>query len=217
MAFKNCFSASTDEIWIGLNDRKSEGFFEWADHSTVSFTSWESGRPDVSTERNDCILIRGEVTHPAFTQARQSYVHVIQVKCLLNLSSSVFIWRMFNLHFKWTTPRDQSHSLIIGKTSYFWYLEKCNCVIFWFFAEWEVGGPYVQWEKRFHLYEDECLNTYRRGSVTGYRLQNCMLPLPICIFTAVQKFGSSFDFEIESPIRLFTDLHHFVTFRYALA
>lgn len=26
MAFKNCFSASTDEIWIGLNDRKSEGF-----------------------------------------------------------------------------------------------------------------------------------------------------------------------------------------------
>lgn len=45
----------------------------------------------MSTERNDCILIRGEVTRPAITQARQSYVHVIQVKCLLNLSSSVFI------------------------------------------------------------------------------------------------------------------------------
>lgn len=69
------------------------------------------------------------------------------------------------------------------------------CFVLGFFAEWEVGGPYVQWEKRFHLYEDERLNAYRRGSVTGYRLQNCMLPLPLWIFTAVQKFGSSFDFE----------------------
>lgn len=44
-----------------------------------------------------------------------------------------------------------------------------------------------------------------------------MLPLPLCVFTAVQKFGRSFDFKIESPIRLFTDLHHFGTFRCALA
>lgn len=88
--FKNCFSASTDEIWIGLNDRKTEGLFEWADHSTVTFTSWESGKPDVSTEINDCILIRGEVTRPTSTQARLSYGHVIQVKVLLNLLLSVF-------------------------------------------------------------------------------------------------------------------------------
>uniref|UniRef100_A0A674PBS8 Mannose receptor, C type 1b n=1 Tax=Takifugu rubripes TaxID=31033 RepID=A0A674PBS8_TAKRU len=52
--------ASTDEIWIGLNDGKSEGLFEWADHSTVSFTSWEYGKPDVSSEIKDCVLIRGE-------------------------------------------------------------------------------------------------------------------------------------------------------------
>lgn len=61
---KKCVPESTDEIWIGLNDRKSEGLFEWADHSTVSFTSWEYGKPDVSSETKDCVLIRGEVMRP---------------------------------------------------------------------------------------------------------------------------------------------------------
>ncbi|KAI4809335.1 hypothetical protein KUCAC02_018227, partial [Chaenocephalus aceratus] len=51
---------STDELWIGLNDRKTEGQFDWIDHSTVSFTSWEFGKPAVSTDIKDCILIRGE-------------------------------------------------------------------------------------------------------------------------------------------------------------
>ncbi|XP_071348975.1 macrophage mannose receptor 1-like isoform X1 [Trachinotus anak] len=52
--------ASTDELWIGLNDRKTEGLFDWIDHSTVSFTSWEFGKPAVSTDIQDCVLIRGE-------------------------------------------------------------------------------------------------------------------------------------------------------------
>ncbi|XP_039998644.1 macrophage mannose receptor 1-like [Xiphias gladius] len=52
--------ASTDELWIGLNDRKTEGLFDWSDHSTVSFTSWEFGKPAVSTDIKDCVLIRGE-------------------------------------------------------------------------------------------------------------------------------------------------------------
>uniref|UniRef100_A0AAQ5XYV6 Mannose receptor, C type 1b n=1 Tax=Amphiprion ocellaris TaxID=80972 RepID=A0AAQ5XYV6_AMPOC len=52
--------ASTDELWIGLNDRKTEGLFDWSDHSTVSFTSWEYGKPAVATDQRDCVLIRGE-------------------------------------------------------------------------------------------------------------------------------------------------------------
>ncbi|KAM8728446.1 macrophage mannose receptor 1-like [Acanthopagrus schlegelii] len=52
--------ASTDQLWIGLNDRRTEGLFDWSDHSTVSFTSWEYGRPAVSTNQEDCVLIRGE-------------------------------------------------------------------------------------------------------------------------------------------------------------
>ncbi|XP_075954227.1 macrophage mannose receptor 1-like [Anarhichas minor] len=52
--------ASTDELWIGLNDRKTEGLFDWIDHSTVSFTSWEFGKPAASIDIRDCVLIRGE-------------------------------------------------------------------------------------------------------------------------------------------------------------
>ncbi|XP_078120279.1 macrophage mannose receptor 1-like isoform X1 [Sander vitreus] len=51
---------TSDELWIGLNDRKTEGLFDWSDHSTVSFTSWEFGKPSVSTDTEDCVLIRGE-------------------------------------------------------------------------------------------------------------------------------------------------------------
>uniref|UniRef100_A0AAQ4P8Z2 Mannose receptor, C type 1b n=1 Tax=Gasterosteus aculeatus aculeatus TaxID=481459 RepID=A0AAQ4P8Z2_GASAC len=51
---------STDELWIGLNDRKTEGLFDWSDHSTVSFTSWEFGNPAASSDINDCVLIRGQ-------------------------------------------------------------------------------------------------------------------------------------------------------------
>ncbi|XP_067462383.1 macrophage mannose receptor 1-like [Thunnus thynnus] len=52
--------ASNDELWIGLNDKKTEGLFDWSDHSTVSFTTWEFGKPSISTDQEDCVLIRGE-------------------------------------------------------------------------------------------------------------------------------------------------------------
>ncbi|XP_042352883.1 macrophage mannose receptor 1-like [Plectropomus leopardus] len=51
---------SSDELWIGLNDKKTEGLFEWIDHSTVSFTSWQFGKPVSSTDVKDCVLIRGQ-------------------------------------------------------------------------------------------------------------------------------------------------------------
>uniref|UniRef100_A0A8C5BXJ9 Mannose receptor, C type 1b n=1 Tax=Gadus morhua TaxID=8049 RepID=A0A8C5BXJ9_GADMO len=51
----------TDELWIGLNDRKMEGLFDWIDHNTVLFTSWEKGSPKSSGANEDCVLLRGEV------------------------------------------------------------------------------------------------------------------------------------------------------------
>ncbi|XP_063741471.1 macrophage mannose receptor 1-like isoform X2 [Eleginops maclovinus] len=51
---------SNDELWIGLNDRSTEGQFDWIDHSTVSFTNWEYGKPAVQTDLKDCVLIKGE-------------------------------------------------------------------------------------------------------------------------------------------------------------
>ncbi|XP_014899448.1 macrophage mannose receptor 1-like isoform X1 [Poecilia latipinna] len=52
--------ASTDELWIGLNDRTTEGLFDWSDHTTVTFTSWEPEEPTVSTDEEDCVLMKGE-------------------------------------------------------------------------------------------------------------------------------------------------------------
>ncbi|XP_068604963.1 macrophage mannose receptor 1b [Brachionichthys hirsutus] len=52
--------ASTDELWIGLNDISTEGLFDWSDHSAVSFTSWTYGKPSVSADSEDCVLIMGE-------------------------------------------------------------------------------------------------------------------------------------------------------------
>ncbi|KAM9845227.1 macrophage mannose receptor 1b [Aulostomus maculatus] len=52
---------TNDELWIGLNDRKTEGFFEWSDQTTVSFTSWLYGSPSVFETDKDCVLIKGEL------------------------------------------------------------------------------------------------------------------------------------------------------------
>lgn len=54
-------AASNDELWIGLNDKKEEGLFDWSDHSTVRFTSWEFSKPGLISVQEDCVLIRGEV------------------------------------------------------------------------------------------------------------------------------------------------------------
>lgn len=54
-------AASADELWIGFNDIRTEGLFDWSDHSSVGFTSWTFGKPAVSTDAEDCVLITGEV------------------------------------------------------------------------------------------------------------------------------------------------------------
>uniref|UniRef100_A0A8C6TG71 Mannose receptor, C type 1b n=1 Tax=Neogobius melanostomus TaxID=47308 RepID=A0A8C6TG71_9GOBI len=52
--------ASTDELWIGLNDQRTEGLFEWIDQSPVLFSSWQYGEPSVSGDSEDCVLMTGE-------------------------------------------------------------------------------------------------------------------------------------------------------------
>lgn len=61
VGLRSLYAASTDELWIGLNDRRTEGLFEWSDAADVYFTSWEYGEPTLMTDDEDCVLIRGEV------------------------------------------------------------------------------------------------------------------------------------------------------------
>lgn len=71
------FSAFTDELWIGLNDRKTEGLFDWSDHATVSFTSWEYGKPASATNTKDCVFIRGKVKQ----RGHGSYISAVYNVC----------------------------------------------------------------------------------------------------------------------------------------
>lgn len=35
-----------DPVWIGLNDRDSEGRFTWADGTQVLYTNWDTNEPN---------------------------------------------------------------------------------------------------------------------------------------------------------------------------
>ncbi|XP_027025200.1 macrophage mannose receptor 1 isoform X1 [Tachysurus fulvidraco] len=51
----------TDEIWIGLNDQKTQNLFEWTDRSHVTFTKWLVGEPShTDFLKEDCVLMKGK-------------------------------------------------------------------------------------------------------------------------------------------------------------
>ncbi|NXD18944.1 MRC1 protein, partial [Spelaeornis formosus] len=51
----------TDKLWIGLNDRKIQMYFEWSDGTPVTYTKWHLGEPSTTNNRpEDCVLIKGQ-------------------------------------------------------------------------------------------------------------------------------------------------------------
>lgn len=57
-----CSVVPTDELWIGLNDQRTQNLFEWSDRTHVTFTKWIAGEPSHVTNRmEDCVLIKGKV------------------------------------------------------------------------------------------------------------------------------------------------------------
>ncbi|XP_067302919.1 macrophage mannose receptor 1-like [Pseudorasbora parva] len=51
----------TDELWIGLNDQRTQNLFEWSDRTHVTFTKWIVGEPSHAINRmEDCVLIKGK-------------------------------------------------------------------------------------------------------------------------------------------------------------
>lgn len=59
-----CTAVPTDEIWIGLNDQKTQNLFEWADRSHVTFTKWLVGEPShTAFLKEDCVLMKGKVQY----------------------------------------------------------------------------------------------------------------------------------------------------------
>ncbi|XP_066483946.1 macrophage mannose receptor 1 [Tiliqua scincoides] len=50
-----------DQLWIGLNDQKTQMYFEWSDGTQVRFTKWQRGEPQyIADVQKDCVLMSGE-------------------------------------------------------------------------------------------------------------------------------------------------------------
>ena len=46
-----------EPLWIGANDKKSEGSFEWSDGRRFSFSHWNSGEPNNYGGGEECVLL----------------------------------------------------------------------------------------------------------------------------------------------------------------
>ena len=57
-----CLDYKRHEWWIGLNDLKTEGNFEWINGAKLGFTNWEPNQPDSISGDGapgaDCALMR---------------------------------------------------------------------------------------------------------------------------------------------------------------
>ncbi|KAM9441427.1 macrophage mannose receptor 1-like [Clarias gariepinus] len=51
----------TDELWIGLNNQKTQNLFEWSDRSSVTFAKWDVGEPShMAILREHCVVMKGK-------------------------------------------------------------------------------------------------------------------------------------------------------------
>ncbi|XP_062849166.1 macrophage mannose receptor 1 [Trichomycterus rosablanca] len=71
----------TDELWIGLNDQKTQNLFEWSDRTHVTFAKWLVGEPSHTTNhREDCVLMRGKEGKWADHMCEKEYGYLCKKK-----------------------------------------------------------------------------------------------------------------------------------------
>ncbi|KAM5158318.1 macrophage mannose receptor 1-like [Mantella aurantiaca] len=53
-----------EHVWLGLNDLKTQMFFEWSDGTPVTYTVWQRGEPSHINDGNeDCVALNTKVGH----------------------------------------------------------------------------------------------------------------------------------------------------------
>lgn len=53
--FLDCNGACPNDVWLGLNDKATEGTFAWSDGEAVSYTHWNTGEPNNGGGNEDCV------------------------------------------------------------------------------------------------------------------------------------------------------------------
>lgn len=70
----------TDELWIGLNDQKTQNLFEWSDRTHVTFAKWLVGEPShTAILREDCVLMKGKVQSTLNPTNFVSFLYILLV------------------------------------------------------------------------------------------------------------------------------------------
>ncbi|PIN88347.1 hypothetical protein AB205_0211680 [Aquarana catesbeiana] len=52
------------DVWLGLNDLKTEMLFEWSDGTPVTYTVWQRGEPShMNNRKEDCVALNTTLGH----------------------------------------------------------------------------------------------------------------------------------------------------------
>ncbi|EMP36986.1 Macrophage mannose receptor 1, partial [Chelonia mydas] len=76
-----------DELWIGLNDRKVQMYFEWSDGTPVTYTKWLRGEPTHANNRQeDCVVMKGQDGYWADHACEKKLAYICKRKPLAEAS-----------------------------------------------------------------------------------------------------------------------------------
>ncbi|XP_043546328.1 macrophage mannose receptor 1 [Chiloscyllium plagiosum] len=74
---------ANDELWLGMNDLKTQMLFEWTDGSPVTFTAWLHNEPShFDNKREDCVVMRTKIGYWADHVCEKQYGYICKRKPL---------------------------------------------------------------------------------------------------------------------------------------
>lgn len=85
------------QVWIGLNDRKVEGRYEWSDKSTYTYKNWAPLEPStgVAGKISDCAVIDGSTQNGTWSTSlcgiRRGYICKRKIGKEVSLLTSIYI------------------------------------------------------------------------------------------------------------------------------
>lgn len=68
-------------VWLGLNDLKTQMYFEWSDGTPVTYTIWERGEPShMDNRQEDCVALNPKVGHWSDQACEKKFPYICKRK-----------------------------------------------------------------------------------------------------------------------------------------